>query len=316
MKSKYPVTVAVVTYRPDKQKLLSTLRSVLRQKNTEYQIVLADDGSDDPLMEEAQELFRQFDFEDYKLVQNPQNRGTVYNVLSAAAAADGAYIKPISPGDMLADEHTLEKWVAHIESAKAKVSCSAAVCYTASGNTAQPVAHPAFPQNTRCYLQNDREKARYQFLVLDDIFLGAATLCHTQTLLTYLQEIAGKIVYGEDNVYRLMAYDRIPMSYFDEVAVVYEVGTGVSTSKSQIWNQRLQKDWDACKQMIFSRPAGAGDATAVNFRIKHSGDPSDRRKLFRVKGLLAWKLRCKLFTRTTDCALPDGFRENVMYLKG
>lgn len=316
MTENYSVTVAVLTYHPDENKLLATLRSVLLQKNVAYQIVLADDGSEDPLTDKAQALFRQFGFEDYKLVHNPVNRGTVYNALSAVAAADGTYIKLISPGDMLSAEDALEKWVARMCSTNAHVSCCEALYYTQRGDAIQPVSRRAHPQDTRCYRRKNYEKARYHFLVFDDIFLGAATLCHTETLLAYLQQIAGKIVYGEDNVYRLMAYDRLSMDYFDYAAVVYEVGTGVSTSGSQAWNQRLQKDWDACKRLIFKRPIQVGDVAAENFRKKHSGNAAGKREMFRVKGLLGWKLRQKFFPKMTRCYLPKGFEERIFGKKG
>lgn len=316
MAEKYDVTVAVVTYRPDQQKLIATLRSILLQRNIRVQIVLADDGTQEPFAEAVEAVFREEGFEDYKLVFNPENRGTVCNVLSAVAVADGTYTKLISPGDMLACEDALEKWVKHMEETDSVVSCCDVVCYSKTGNQIEAVANICYPQNIKCYREKNTEEIRYHYLVLDDIYLGAATLCHTQTLLNYLRQIAGRIVFGEDNVYRLMAYDAVAMGYFEKTAVIYETGTGVSTGGSPVWNQRLQKDWDACKQMIFQRPVNPDDMTAENFRIKHTSKMKSKWTLLRVKGLLLWKLRQKFFPRMTKCDLPWEFMERIMFLKG
>ena len=42
----FDVSVVILTYFPDKEKLLKTLKSVLLQKNVSYEILIADEGSD------------------------------------------------------------------------------------------------------------------------------------------------------------------------------------------------------------------------------------------------------------------------------
>ena len=46
----------------------------------------------------VKEYFENNEFNNYKLVFNPVNKGTVYNTYSGLLAAEGKYIKFISPG--------------------------------------------------------------------------------------------------------------------------------------------------------------------------------------------------------------------------
>ena len=48
-KSKVAVSVLVITYNPKKEKLMQTLNSILLQKGIKFEIVIADDGKNNPL---------------------------------------------------------------------------------------------------------------------------------------------------------------------------------------------------------------------------------------------------------------------------
>ena len=41
------ISVVVLTYNPDSEKLLATLRSVICQQDVDYEVILSDDGSVD-----------------------------------------------------------------------------------------------------------------------------------------------------------------------------------------------------------------------------------------------------------------------------
>lgn len=252
----YEVTVAVVTYNPDVQKLLATLRSILCQKNIRFEIVIADDGSIEPGFEFAEQLFIESGFTDYVLVRNKENRGTVWNLFSAIEKSRGRYVKTISPGDLLSDENVLSKWVEKTVQCDAQVSFSDAVYYREENGAAVVVQELAHPQVVSCYLKKDFETARYRYLIYNDLILGAALLCQREVMLRYLQEIVGKVVYAEDHIFRLMAYDRVPICYFPYNAVTYEVGSGISTSGNSVWKQRLQKDWEAATEVLVRRCTG------------------------------------------------------------
>lgn len=311
----YKVSVAVVTYNPDRKKLLATLRSILLQKNIRFQIVIADDGSVEPEFAAAEQLFAQHGFTDYVLVHNEKNRGTVYNILSAIESSTGTYIKTISPGDMLGGEDVLREWTDFTERCGAVYSFTDAVCYKNEKGSVQAVECPAHPQIVSCYLDGDAEEARCRYLVFNDLFLGAALLCRRDVQLQYISEIAGKVVYAEDNIYRLMVCDRIPVCYFPCNTVVYEVGSGISTSGSSVWEERLHRDWDACTQLLMQRCTGA-DSFDRLLRCRGQG------KLV-AKFMKLWRIVCnaktrKNFlesmrtTRMTDAKLPEAFLHEVM----
>lgn len=304
------VTVAVLTYNPDEQKLLATLRSVLLQKGISPQIVIADDGSKSKSFDRVKAFFAEKGFTDYRIVENPVNKGTVYNAFSAVEAATGKYVKFLSPGDLLSGEGVLHRWITEMEQRNALLSFSDAVYYTPGAEGPQPVVAATSPSRVDTYLQGNTEKARYHYLICDDLFLGAATVCERKTLYTYLQEICGKVVYAEDNIYRLMVYDRVPVCYFPEAAVVYETGLGVSTSANDVWKERLRKDWDACSALLLERCSGTDPLDKkLAYRLTHNPQ-SIFGKLFlhlRLSGLLFWKLKNKCNQRKTKAVLPMEF---------
>ena len=307
---KLTVTVAVLTYNPNEEKLLATLRSILAQQDVAFEIVIADDGSKSKCFEAVRDYFSGQNFSGYRIVENEANRGTVYNTLSAVENSRGLYVKLISPGDLLANEQTLSRWVAAMEKSGAALSFADAIYYAPTDEGPVCVINNAYPSQTRCYEKNRAGAARYHYLICEDLFLGAATMCKRETLLPYLQQLAGKVVYAEDNVYRLMAYDRVPVCYFREDAVLYETGLGVSTSGSEVWKKRLQDDWDACSRQLLARCTGA-DPIDKKLQLLLKTKPSKVKLLLSLPGLALFKLKNKLCRRKTGSRLPVAFINSV-----
>ena len=271
---RYEVSVAVLTYKPNKDKLLETLQSILMQKDVRLQIVIADDGSAETQFEAAEAFFKDNGFTDYMLVDNKVNRGTVYNVQSAVARCEGTYVKLISPGDLLSSQHILRRWVDKTSAAGADVSFSDAVYYVPGENEKQIISQPTHPLDVSCYLASKQNAIRYHYLILNDIVLGATTLCRQEIIKKYIDEIAGKVCYAEDHIYRLMVYDWANVYYFPEAAVLYETSTGISTSGNGFWQKKLQEDWNAATTLLLARCTGE--------------DPLDR-KLLRLNALPSGK---------------------------
>lgn len=303
----YVVSVVVVTYNPIREKLLATLRSILRQTDISFEIVIADDGSAKPELEAAQQLFAQQNFTDYTLVVNPKNQGTVHNIASALEKCQGSFVKVISPGDMLTEPDLLSGWVKAMESAQADVSFCDAVYYIPEENAMTPVARFANPQRLSCYLKNKKAQCRYNYLILDDLFLGAAILCRTEVEKKYIGEILGKVTFAEDHIFRLMAYDKVPVCYYPHAGILYETSTGISTSGNDFWRNALQKDWDAANALLLGRCTGEDPIDKhINrlFTLPKSGLKAKLMKHLLLPGMLSYRLRCKLFPRKSKLDLP------------
>lgn len=69
----------------------------------------------------------------------------------------------------------------------------------------------------------------------------------------YLEIIKDCVVYAEDNIFRLMVFDGLVGYYYEKETTYYEYGSGVSTSKSDVWTERLIKDWNATNDLMHRR---------------------------------------------------------------
>ena len=67
----YEVSVVILTYHPDWNKLRQTVLSAVFQMDVHREIVIADDGSKDNCRKQLEELFEELQFPDYRLVMNP-----------------------------------------------------------------------------------------------------------------------------------------------------------------------------------------------------------------------------------------------------
>lgn len=304
------VSIAVLTYHPNREKLMKTVRSVLQQKDVRYQIVVSDDCSEEPYFAELEELFAQYGFTDYQLVRNQKNQGTVKNCLAAVEVCTGAYVKLISPGDYFATENALAEWLAFLMREKKDWSFCDAVYYRLNeqGKT-DILEEPAHPQMVSPYLgtctARKEARRRWNYVVLRDICLGAATLCRRELLLQYFQEIAGEIIYTEDTIYRLMAFDGKTACYFPESIIMYEYGTGISTSGNDLWSKRIKADWDKTTQMLMSRcdssKTGRKYRRSILLMDRSNGMPKKLLKLF-VRGFPRFKMQLLFFERKTKGA--------------
>lgn len=301
------VSVAVLTYNPDKEKLFKTIKSILVQKNIQVQIVVSDDGSEEAYFEDIRMMFEEENFDNYCLVRNPENQGTVKNCLAAVSVCMGEYVKIISPGDFFSSEECLSEWYTFLEKEKRDWSfCEASYYrYDAKGDI-EILENLAHPQNVGPYLGVRSvckdERCRWNYVVLKDVCLGAATLCKRDILEKYLREIDGEIIYTEDTVYRLMMFDGMKACYFAKPIIMYECGTGISTSGNDRWSKRIKSDWDKTTDMLLSR-CGDSKKDRRYYRAILVMDGEKRKsekflKLF-IPGFVEHKMRILFFQRKT-----------------
>lgn len=248
------VSVCVVTYNPQKEKLMKTLESIARQKYANLQIILSDDGSEESFFNEAREFFEKANITDYKMVEAPENQGTVKNVKQALLAADGVFIKTISPGDCLTEDTILSDWIKHLMASGRQWSFSNAIYYSQKSDGVPTVQiRPANPQLVDCYTRRDNDTCRWNYVVLDDLALGAAIMCERELMIRYMEQIVETVKYAEDNIFRLMMFHGILPDYFPEEAVLYECDSGISTCGDSVWSKRVRADWAATDELMLAQ---------------------------------------------------------------
>jgi len=236
----YDVSALVVSYNPNYEKLVTTIKSLLLQQDIRLQIVVADDGSKEDYFDELIVYFAENDFTNYCLVKNQENQGIVKNFLSGLRKCEGDYVKPISPGDYMACATALFDWISYMEKNQITVCGADYICYCNSKDgKMEPVKRRLNPQIVGLSVK----RMRINYLINDDIFLGAATLCKRELLLLYVLILEHSVKYAEDNCYRVMAYCGEHMGFYKRPMLLYEVGTGVSTSGENKWKILLKKDW-------------------------------------------------------------------------
>ena len=236
------VSLMLVTYNSSFDRIKKTLISFLEQEAVSFEVIVTDDGSPDNHKKEIETLFSDYNFTNYKLVISAINRGIVLNYGAGLTIAEGKYIKDLGAGDYLYDKYTIRNWINFLETSGAEWSISDAIYY--DSKTKKIISGFANPQNMNPYKKHRVLEARWNYVVLNDIALGAVMLCKTQLQKEYYSRIVTKgIKYAEDNMWRLMMFDGIVASYYEKPTVYYEYSCGISTSENNYWSERLHEDW-------------------------------------------------------------------------
>lgn len=249
---KYEITVGVISYNPDREKLFKTITSIIEQKNVSIQLIVADDGSQETYYNEIEFFLKEKNYTEYRLVRNEINQGTVKNCFSAAREAKYSMIKLLSPGDYFSTDIALYQWAEYFKEQNADWSfCDAYYYFTDEKGNIQLLECNANPQYVHSYQQQKLCRYRWDYLAVGDLCLGAATLFKTDVLLKYLEIIQGKVKYAEDNVIALMMLDKLKATYYEKCILMYEYGTGISTVNSSEWQKKIREDYvQACKLML------------------------------------------------------------------
>ena len=249
------ISVIVVTYNSEWDKVKLTLTSIIKQKGVSLQIVVADDGSKEKFDDKINQLMNSFEFTNFAIIDSPNNRGTVLNISNALKYAKGEYTKTIAPGDYLYDESTLSEWVEYMRKEGITVSFGDAIYYS-EYNHMKVYQVKGSPANKEFYnKQVSYSKQFIDYVVANDTILGAAQLMRTDMLKEYLKIIENRIVYAEDYMMRIMIYDGINICYYPQIVIWYEYGTGISTSQNSKWEKLLHEDFEASNEIILQRKA-------------------------------------------------------------
>lgn len=249
---KYDISVPVITYNPKLEQLIHTLNSILRQQDISFEIIIADDGSKENYEEEIRDLFKKVGFNNYKLLLNKSNKGTVYNLLGAVEMAEGKYVKPISPGDYLYASNSLAVMYDFMEKNNAKAAFGRAVFYCDREvlhveNKKSPVFDSIYRSDAKQY--NFKKVMKHQ-LIYGDFILGASIIYEKVTVQECLHFLAGSVKYMEDVSMQLLAVKKERLLSIPHNVVWYEYGSGISTNQKLDFSDRLFQDWVAFYRLL------------------------------------------------------------------
>ena len=248
VQQQFDVSVCVLTYEPDYEKLFTTLTSVVEQKECSYEILIGDDGTADFRQNEIEMWLLRRNFTDYTVIHSAENRGTVHNVMNVLRAARGHYIKLISPGDYFYSTNVLADMISFMDEKDYKIAFGRVCCYQPC-HDGYKILNTMNPLNLRPYVDNDIPRMKESYLIYGDFPCGAAFIGERRLMLSYTEEILDKIIYGEDGIYAMMFADDISLGFWNENFIWYEYGTGISMGTTE-WQDRVGKDNVVCFVMI------------------------------------------------------------------
>lgn len=278
----FQITVIIASYNPNIIKLKRTIYSVVKQKNINLQLIITDDGSKNNLFYETEQFLKELNFNNYQLISDEANNGTVKNIYKALKYVKGKYIKLLSPGDYLYSPDTLSKWFRYLTNNNYDLSFGDAVYYCEENNRMHYVKDVTHPAILRIYkTKNNNNIIRKYYVGFEDITLGAATLCRTICMIRYMEEIVGKVIYAEDGIYRIMHADGIVQGYCNFPVIWYEADTGISRGQFNKWKARLMNDYIATDKIIINRKAKDKLEHRMQ-RVLKQRRGSFRRKLYKL----------------------------------
>ena len=241
----YQFSVIVMTYHPVKNKLLSTLNSIVAQDKISFEIIIADDGSPAFYQEEITDFMEKNHFSDYRVLAHPQNQGTVKNLLDALEMCRGKYVKVISPGDYLYCSHTLSDIYSFMQQHQAKIVFSDMIYYSYENEKlcTYPVTSPwdcsIYPMDGTY----SPEKVFRHLTAYSDAICGASLFVEKDLFLEQLSRLRDTVIYAEDLTVQLIALLGHRIWRYPAAGVWYEYGSGISTNGSLNFLPRIQKDF-------------------------------------------------------------------------
>ena len=245
------ISVILVTYNSSWEKTRKTIESILRQKQVDFEIVISDDGSDITNYDKIEEFFREKKFEDYVLVHNKENVGTIKNCIRALNYSQGIYIKAMSPGDLLLENSLKTLYEAILFTQKKWVFGRMMCVADSSKQEMECVAFHLGPQDIKPYEDNNVDLIKYNYICGGDKIAVTTILIEKETWLFYLKQISKYLKYVEDYSYELMINDGIIPAYVPTNVEIYEIGHGISTSNDEKWNRILSDERNIFYETIF-----------------------------------------------------------------
>lgn len=237
------ISVIVLTYNPNEIKLRQTLAAVAAQKDISLEIIIGDDGSAQKDFSFLPDFMKELKVENYLLVDNQENRGTVQNCFDAIKVATGRYVFLTSPGDFLFDSYVLRDFYQFAEKNNAKLCFGNAVFYAKGEGKPKLTRKVGRPEIPMVYSPGKSLKAINTAFFGGSWIIGASYFRERELALETLKQIADTAKYVEDTTSTAAALaEGYRICYYDRNVIWYEDGTGVSTGGNDKWNRILRQD--------------------------------------------------------------------------
>lgn len=236
------MSVIVTNYNQTLERILDTLDSIIAQHMDSFEILYADDCSQDDHREEIVRYFEERAFVDYKLLCKEANVGTVKNNLQAVSVSSGRYIKSIGTGDLLFDPETLSKIYQYGENHDERMFFGKIKTFSQSDGTLLVGDFDAL-SSPREYDKADTRVLLASQIYKGDWLPGGSLVFTREAALEYLAMLAEdyKVVYVEDFVSALALFDG-RVGFLDEDIYWYEWGVGISNGGSKASRKRMYAD--------------------------------------------------------------------------
>ena len=244
-------SIILLTYNVDMDEVKLTLKSILEQKFTDYEIVVSDDGSKENHFDEIVGYFKKYNFDRYIMVPHEENQGTVKNIISALEHCSGEYIRDFGPGDLFYDENSLGNLDRFLRKNPCDTCFGLIQGYQLEDGDFRKTefCHPFDIQAYR--KKNNRERLIKNLVLYGDNISGASFVNKRKQYLDYLKRISPYVKYEEDIFVVLAALEGKSIKLFDRYFIWYETDTGVSTGGNSRFTELLRQDVNNFFEMLF-----------------------------------------------------------------
>lgn len=233
------ISVIIPSYNsPD---LWGTLESLLQQDYPRIQPVLVDDGSHSFSAKEAEQFFcsrNRGNLEQITVLQNPENRGTVYTMNRALQHCRGEYIFNLAGDDCFADAQVLSDWVEAFQRTGARVMTAYRSVWD------RQLQHCLGTEPSADQVSSLREKSPeelFEELAQTNYVFGSATARTAESFRKYGPYDEGyRLVEDHPAILRLLRLGE-PIVFFDRTVVKCRTG---GTSCAENYNETYARDVD------------------------------------------------------------------------
>ena len=245
------VSIIIVTYNSDWEKLKKTIKSAVCQQKVNFEIILSDDGSKNGLSEDVEKCFQDNQFFNYTVLRNTKNVGIVKNIYTALQVAKGEYVYIISPGDFIYDEYTMYEFYQFAKNNNTKICFGNYIRYIYENQTLQLYDDNYNPRCPERYTKG-LENAKVAFFLIEDNICGVAYFRERAFFTDLINCVSQYAIYTEDGTTTALALMKnTDIRYFDRNIAWYEYGTGISAVGNIGWLEKIKKDYDSTYAYLY-----------------------------------------------------------------